>query len=107
MVTAFKAFLNSPVGPKTTHFWGPVFNWGFILAGMADMNKPPELISGRMTAVMCVYSGLFMRFAWVVNPRNYFLMATHVSNESVQLYQLARYARAHGYLEKKEPEAQQ
>ncbi|XP_044386354.1 mitochondrial pyruvate carrier 1 isoform X1 [Triticum aestivum] len=96
MATAFKAFLNSPVGPKTTHFWGPVSNWGFILAGMADMNKPPELISGHMTAVMCVYSGLFMRFAWVVRPRNYFLMATHASNESVQLYQLSRYARAQG-----------
>ncbi|XP_037452371.1 mitochondrial pyruvate carrier 1-like [Triticum dicoccoides] len=107
MATAFKAFLNSPVGPKTTHFWGPVSNWGFILAGMADMNKPPELISGHMTAVMCVYSGLFMRFAWVVRPRNYFLMATHASNESVQLYQLSRCARAQGYLEKKEPEAQQ
>uniref|UniRef100_A0A452XVH6 Mitochondrial pyruvate carrier n=1 Tax=Aegilops tauschii subsp. strangulata TaxID=200361 RepID=A0A452XVH6_AEGTS len=50
MATAFKAFLNSPVGPRTTHFWGPVSNWGFILAGMADMNKPPELISGHMTA---------------------------------------------------------
>ncbi|KAM3400483.1 hypothetical protein ACQJBY_005384 [Aegilops geniculata] len=96
MATAFKAFLNSPVGPRTTHFWGPVSNWGFILAGMADMNKPPELISGHMTAVMCVYSGLFMRFAWVVRPRNYFLMATHASNESVQLYQLSRYARAQG-----------
>ncbi|KAE8820549.1 mitochondrial pyruvate carrier 1-like [Hordeum vulgare] len=107
MATAFKAFINSPVGPKTTHFWGPVSNWGFILAGMADMNKPPELISGRMTAVMCVYSGLFMRFAWVVRPRNYFLMATHASNESVQLYQLSRYARVQGYLEKKEDKDQQ
>ncbi|CAM0902209.1 unnamed protein product [Alopecurus aequalis] len=109
MATAFKAFLNSPVGPKTTHFWGPVSNWGFILAGMADINKPPEQISGGMTAVMCVYSGLFMRFSWVVNPRNYFLLATHASNESVQLYQLSRYARAQGNLglEKKEPEPQQ
>ena len=32
MATAFKAFVNSPVGPKTTHFWGPVANWGFVLA---------------------------------------------------------------------------
>ena len=32
MSAAFKAFLNSPVGPKTTHFWGPVSNWGIILA---------------------------------------------------------------------------
>ena len=34
MATAsrFQAFLNSPVGPKTTHFWGPIANWGFVAA---------------------------------------------------------------------------
>ena len=47
-------------------------------------------------AVMCVYSGLFMRFAWMVQPRNYLLLACHASNESVQLYQLSRWARAQG-----------
>ncbi|WVZ92990.1 hypothetical protein U9M48_039016 [Paspalum notatum var. saurae] len=123
MATALKSFLNSPVGPKTTHFWGPVANWGFVIAGLVDMNKPPEMISGNMTAAMCVYSGLFMRFAWMVQPRNYLLLACHASNESVQLYQLSRWARAQGitvfvpvlfimlpfsfYLEKKEPDAQQ
>nr|CAB3480908.1 unnamed protein product [Digitaria exilis] len=62
MATALKWFWNSPVGPKTTHFWGPVANWGFVIAGLVDMNKPPEMISGNMTAAMCVYSGLFMRY---------------------------------------------
>ncbi|KAI5014479.1 hypothetical protein ZWY2020_055869 [Hordeum vulgare] len=108
MATAFKAFVNSPVGPKTTHFWGPVANWGFVLAGLVDLNKPPEMISGNMTAAMCVYSGLFMRFAWMVQPRNYLLLACHASNETVQLYHLSRCARAQGYLDsKKEPEAKQ
>ncbi|XP_044947268.1 mitochondrial pyruvate carrier 1-like [Hordeum vulgare subsp. vulgare] len=107
MATAFKAFFNSPVAPKTTHFWGPVSNWGLHPRDLGDNKKPPELISGRMTAVMCVYSGLFMRFAWVVRPRNYFLMATRASNESVQLYQLSCYARVQGYLEKKEDKDQQ
>ncbi|KAL9275116.1 Mitochondrial pyruvate carrier 1-like protein [Drosera capensis] len=96
MASAFKAFLNSPVGPKTTHFWGPVANWGFVVAGLVDMNKPPELISGNMTTAMCIYSGLFMRFAWMVQPRNYLLLACHASNETVQLYQLSRWARANG-----------
>jgi hypothetical protein len=32
MAAALKAFWNSPVGPKTTHFWGPVANWGFVVA---------------------------------------------------------------------------
>lgn len=29
---SFRAFLNSHVGPKTTHFWGPVANFGFVAA---------------------------------------------------------------------------
>ena len=32
MAATFRAFFNSPVGPKTTHFWGPVANWGFVAA---------------------------------------------------------------------------
>ncbi|XP_068661335.1 mitochondrial pyruvate carrier 1-like isoform X1 [Aristolochia californica] len=103
-MASFRAFLNSPVGPKTTHFWGPVANWGIITAGLVDTQKPPELISGNMTAVLCVYSGLFMRFAWMVQPRNYLLLATHVSNETVQLYQLQRWARSQGYLKMEESE---
>ncbi|KAL0380211.1 UNVERIFIED_CONTAM: Mitochondrial pyruvate carrier 1 [Sesamum angustifolium] len=95
-MASFKAFLNSPVGPKTTHFWGPVANWGFVIAGLVDTKKPPEMISGNMTAAMCVYSALFMRFAWMVQPRNYLLLACHASNESVQLYQFSRWAKGQG-----------
>eukprot|EP00878_Enallax_costatus_P003176 GHUV01003376.1.p1 GENE.GHUV01003376.1~~GHUV01003376.1.p1 ORF type:complete len:131 (+),score=9.65 GHUV01003376.1:189-581(+) len=85
------AFINSPTGPKTTHFWGPVANWGFVVAGLADMKKTPDNISPNMTTAMCIYSCLFMRFAWMVKPRNYLLLACHASNETVQLYQLSRW----------------
>jgi hypothetical protein len=34
-----------------------------------------------------------MRFAWMVQPRNYLLLACHASNESVQLYNLSRKIR--------------
>ncbi|XP_030956116.1 mitochondrial pyruvate carrier 1-like isoform X3 [Quercus lobata] len=91
-------FLNSPIGPKTTHFWGPVVGWGIPIAAMVDTNKPPELISGNMTTVMCVYSALFMRFAWMVQPRNLHLLALHAANESVQLYQLSRWLKFQGFL---------
>lgn len=50
----------------TTHFWGPVANWGFVLAALSDMKKPAEMISPKMTGVLCVYSLLFMRFSWMV-----------------------------------------
>lgn len=78
-------------GPTTTHFWGPVANWGFVVAGLADSQKPAELISPNMTAAMCIYSLLFMRFAWAIQPRNYILFACHLSNEAVQLNQMRRY----------------
>ncbi|GAB5036460.1 brain protein 44-like protein [Nannochloropsis oceanica] len=83
-------FINSPTGPKTTHFWGPVANWGFVLAAIIDSRKPPETISAKMTGVLSVYSMMFMRFAWMVQPRNYLLLACHASNECAQLYQLSR-----------------
>nr|GME00517.1 mitochondrial pyruvate carrier 1-like [Ipomoea batatas] len=54
-MASFRAFLNSPVGPKTTHFWGPVANWGFVVAGLVDTQKPPEMISGNMTSGSNVY----------------------------------------------------
>jgi hypothetical protein len=40
-----------------------------------------------------MYSALFMRFAWMVQPRNYLLLACHACNETVQLYHLQRIIR--------------
>lgn len=33
----------------STHFWGPVANWGIPIAALFDIRKDPELISGKMT----------------------------------------------------------
>jgi hypothetical protein len=33
------AWVQSPTGPKTTHFWGPVANWGFVVAVSVDPRK--------------------------------------------------------------------
>ena len=146
--SAFARWVNSPTGPKTTHFWGPVANWGFVAAvrfgrlfslfdkvdelcfqlgifslslslslfivtqthaynslsanayytntnkqGLVDTQKPEELVSGPMTGTLCLYSALFMRFAWRVEPRNYILFACHATNECVQMYNFQRWAR--------------
>lgn len=89
--------------------------------GLVDLKKPPEKVSRNMTGgrlaacrlrtavislpdacdamrchpmtAMCVYSMLFMRFAWMVQPRNYLLFACHASNESVQFYHFQRRVR--------------
>ena len=78
-------------GWKTTHFWGPVANWGLVGAAVFDAGfKGPEIIDMPMTGVMIGYSSLFMRFAWAVQPRNYLLFACHSFNVAAQLNQLRR-----------------
>ena len=83
MADGLMKFINSPVGPKTTHFWGPVANWGIVGAAILDYNKPVENISKNMTAVMFFYSCFFMRFAWRVQPRNLLLFSCHFSNATM------------------------
>ncbi|KAG0343051.1 hypothetical protein BG000_009370 [Podila horticola] len=80
-----------------SHFWGPVANWGLPLAAIADFKKDPELISGKMTTALSVYSLLFMRFAWMVQPRNYLLFACHFTNEGAQLTQAYRFLQYHHF----------
>uniref|UniRef100_A0A8C0R1Q0 Mitochondrial pyruvate carrier n=2 Tax=Canis lupus TaxID=9612 RepID=A0A8C0R1Q0_CANLU len=74
----------------STHFWGPVANWGLPIAAINDMKKSPEIISGRMTFALCCYSLTFMRFAYKVQPRNWLLFACHATNEVAQLIQGGR-----------------
>ena len=79
----------------STHFWGPVANWGLPLAALGDLQKNPEIISGKMTLALSVYSLLFMRFAWKVVPRNLLLMSCHITNEVAQLTQEVRFINYH------------
>uniref|UniRef100_A0A8D2P6V8 Mitochondrial pyruvate carrier n=1 Tax=Zosterops lateralis melanops TaxID=1220523 RepID=A0A8D2P6V8_ZOSLA len=74
----------------TSHFWGPVANWGLPVAAINDMKKSPEIVSGRMTFALCCYSLAFMRFAYKVQPRNWLLFACHFTNEIAQLIQGGR-----------------
>lgn len=83
----FRTYLMS------THFWGPVANWGIPLAALSDIRKDPKIISGKMTFALCVYSATFMRFAWVVQPQNLLLFACHLTNECAQLVQLGRFIK--------------
>ena len=58
-----------------------------------DSKKDPDQISLNMTAVLSVYSCLFMRFAWMVQPRNYLLLSVHAVNEVAQLNLLQKKLR--------------
>ncbi|XP_055381061.1 mitochondrial pyruvate carrier 1 [Condylostylus longicornis] len=76
----------------STHFWGPVANWGIPLAAIADIStKDPKFISGKMTTALILYSSVFMRFAWCVQPRNMLLFACHLTNVTAQTTQGLRF----------------
>ncbi|XP_055683970.1 mitochondrial pyruvate carrier 1 [Lutzomyia longipalpis] len=79
----------------STHFWGPVANWGIPLAALADIRKDPKIISGKMTTALCLYSTIFMRFAWMVQPRNLLLFACHITNFTAQSVQGGRFIHYH------------
>ena len=83
-----KSFWNS------AEFWGgagAIAGWGMTGAAIYDATKlGPEVISMNMTSVMLVYSSLFARWAWVVQPRNVALAACHVSNVLAQTNQMRR-----------------
>ncbi|KAI6786847.1 hypothetical protein KC332_g18768 [Hortaea werneckii] len=97
MAAAIKA-LNAKIrsNPVTdyfcsTHFWGPASNFGIPLAAVMDTQKDADIISGPMTLALCGYSGVFMRYALAVSPKNYLLFGCHVVNFSAQMTQGYRY----------------
>ncbi|KAI9668144.1 MAG: pyruvate transporter mpc1 [Bathelium mastoideum] len=97
MAAAIKA-LNARIraNPVTdyfcsTHFWGPASNFGIPIAAVLDTQKDPDIISGTMTMALIGYSGVFMRYALAVTPKNYLLFGCHIVNFSAQCTQGYRY----------------
>ncbi|ODV64304.1 pyruvate transporter MPC1 [Ascoidea rubescens DSM 1968] len=75
----------------STHFWGPVSNFGIPIAAIMDLKKDPEYISGPMTGALVVYSCVFMKYAVSITPWNPLLLGCHIVNECAQLTQGYRF----------------
>ncbi|MCJ1299407.1 pyruvate transporter mpc1 [Hypocenomyce scalaris] len=75
----------------STHFWGPASNFGIPIAAVMDTQKDPDIISGKMTAALLLYSSTFMRYSLAVTPKNYLLFAMHFVNFGAQTTQGYRY----------------
>ena len=61
MASKFRAFLNHPAGPKTVFFWAPTMKWGLVIAGLADISRPPELISTGTTCALTATGFIWAR----------------------------------------------
>ena len=80
-------------GPEVREndFFGGGLNFFFtLLCVCVIISISFQVISVPLTTSLCIYSGLFMRFAWMVQPRNYLLLTCHAFNECAQLWQLKR-----------------
>lgn len=96
----FARFLQSETGPKTVHFWAPVLKWSLVIAGINDMQRPVEKISGTQQIALCATGVIWTRWAgFVIKPRNVFLASVNFFLGGVAGYQLVRiinYRRSEG-----------
>lgn len=96
----FTRFLNSETGPKTVHFWAPVFKWSLVIAGLSDIQRPVEKISGTQQLALFCTGAIWTRWAaFAITPRNYLLASVNFFLGGVAGYQLIRvinYRRSEG-----------
>ncbi|KAM0712164.1 hypothetical protein Q7P37_011258 [Cladosporium fusiforme] len=68
---------NSPVGPKTVHFWAPIMKWGLVLAGAADFARPADQLSLSQNAALTATGLIWTRWCFIIKPRNLFLASVN------------------------------
>ena len=87
----FTRYLQSETGPKTVHFWAPVFKWALVFAGVNDMQRPVEKISGTQQVALFCTGVIWTRWAgFVIKPRNPLLASVNFFLGAVAGYQIFR-----------------
>lgn len=74
---AFRNFWNSNTGPKTVHFWAPTLKWGLVIAGISDITRPVENVSGAQNLSLLATSAIWTRWAFVIKPKNMLLASVN------------------------------
>ncbi|XP_058472618.1 mitochondrial pyruvate carrier 2b [Solea solea] len=85
---------NHPAGPRTVFFWAPVFKWGLVFAGLADMTRPADKLSTSQSAVLTATGLIWSRYSLVIIPKNWNLFAVNFfvgSAGATQLYRIWRH----------------
>lgn len=90
-VSKFQRFLNAETGPKTVHFWAPVLKWSLVIAGLNDIQRPVEKLSGTQQVALFSTGVIWTRWAgFAIKPRNYLLASVNFFLGGVAGYQLTR-----------------
>ncbi|KAK3068815.1 hypothetical protein LTR53_013318 [Teratosphaeriaceae sp. CCFEE 6253] len=88
--SGFAKFMNSPIGPKTVHFWAPIMKWGVVLAGASDFARPASQLSITQNMALMATGAIWTRWCFVIKPRNLFLASVNFLLFSVGAAQTAR-----------------
>lgn len=90
---AFRRFWQSETGPKTVHFWAPTLKWGLVFAGLSDIQRPVEKVSGAQSLSLLATAVIWTRWSFVIRPKNYLLASVNFFLGCTAGYQLARIVR--------------
>lgn len=96
----FSRFMASETGPKTIHFWAPVFKWVLVIAGLSDAQRPVEKVSGTQQLALLGTGVIWTRWAgFAIKPRNYLLASVNFFLGGVagyQVFRIVNYRRSEG-----------
>ncbi|CAN6600012.1 mitochondrial pyruvate carrier 3 [Trichomonascus vanleenenianus] len=96
----FTRFLNSETGPKTVHFWAPMMKWALVIAGINDLQRPVEKLSGTQQIALFCTGAIWTRWCLIIKPKNYFLASVNFflgTVAGVQLTRVFAYQKKLGY----------
>ncbi|KAF2017306.1 UPF0041-domain-containing protein [Aaosphaeria arxii CBS 175.79] len=88
--SGFAKFWNSPVGPKTVHFWAPIMKWGLVLTGVSDFTRPADQLSLTQNLALTSTGAIWTRWCFIIRPKNMFLAAVNFFLFIVGSTQVAR-----------------
>ncbi|KAK3690607.1 hypothetical protein LTR37_019103 [Vermiconidia calcicola] len=91
--SAFGRFFNSPIGPKTVHFWAPIMKWGLVLAGASDFARPASSLSLTQNAALMCTGAIWTRWCFIIKPQNLFLASVNFLLFCVGATQVTRVMR--------------
>ncbi|CAL8267148.1 unnamed protein product [Lota lota] len=81
---------NHPAGPKTVFFWAPMFKWGLVMAGLADMSRPADKLSMSQSCVLTATGLIWSRYSLVIIPKNWNLFCVNFFVGGAGISQLYR-----------------
>jgi mitochondrial pyruvate carrier 2 len=73
-----------------SQYRAPTWKWGLVIAGLADLQRPADLISVPQSSALAVTGVIWSRYATQIIPVNYNLLSVNVFVGATGIYQLYR-----------------